>query len=212
PAPPPPPAPAAPRDEVLAVGLTPDVVYLATAEGVTTTDPGDAYTDIGTLLDAVLEWMPSGGSVVLDGDTPDLLGFPELPAGYRDYDESAQVFAAAAAAGWTWSAEGIKTWTSWTRADKTDRTPGIATVVLPWCGRQIQRGGPHLLLDTPDEDVATATMLLAEWRHRTGSAYAYNSGSSAVMSVFREYRTPTGERVTHYTDTKGKTHRQRPAP
>ncbi|MEU3025958.1 DUF927 domain-containing protein [Nocardiopsis alba] len=176
---------------VLAVTLTPDTLYLAgPGDSIRTEEPGPLVNHLGRLLDWVAGVLPpGGGTIAVDGDAADLLGWPydmERPEDRtRPMVDRPRCVEEAAAHGWTTRTVGG--WTTWERGERG--TPAFASVTvacLPWMDRRALGTGANILLDA-DDDAGSAVYLLARVAALVGVPFAYTAGSTFAMAVRNRY-------------------------
>lgn len=172
---------------VLAVTVDPNTLYMAgPGDMIRTEDPGPLVSHLGRLLDWVAGVLPpGGGTIAVDGDAADMLGWPydmERPADRdRPMVDRPRCVEQAAAHGWTTRTVGG--WTTWERGERgTPAFSSVTVACLPWMDRRALGTGAAILLDA-DDDAGTASYLLARVASLVGVPFAYTAGSTFAMAV-----------------------------
>lgn len=164
----------------------------ATVDGMTTHDGrtvtvGGAYASMAAFLERVLELMPAGGTVAIDGAVAKLLGMgskpwlaPDPKSRSKKKSTPPECVASAADQGWKHGVKGVLGSTTWVR-------PGVresVTIVVPeWTSATIdllEVGGRQLLAD--DTDVQSAAYRLGRFRELTGTHWV-NTGGTSLMNL-----------------------------
>jgi hypothetical protein len=176
---------------VLAAGATEYGVTWVGPDGAARVEDG-GYDDLPALLAAVVEQMPTGGTIAIDAGAAARLGYPDKPVNTRPGDvaktpakgkaakkrQECRAVTEAAGAGWQPSAAGIGAWTAWHGPDR----PSVVIVVPEWINpRQMRVSGEPYLRD--HHDTLTAAYLLARYRELTGVPFVMTAGTSATNMI-----------------------------
>lgn len=175
----------------LALAVTPDDIYVAgPGETITTEEPGNLVNHLGRLLDwAASVLPPGGGTIAIDADAADLLGWPfdmeRKEDRARPMVDRPRCVEEAAAHKWTTGHVGG--WTTWEKGKRqTDEFCTITVACLPWMDQRALKTSANILLDA-DDDAATAVYLLGRVAHLVGVPFAYSAGATWCMGLRSEY-------------------------
>lgn len=206
---------AAARPEVVALALDPDTLYIGSlvpdggrdkngrptrTSHIDFTDPTDRNLtgDLGALLDYAATLMPGGGTIAIDGDAVDLLGWPHLPEKEEAVDlimpERPRAYQDAARAGWrTATIDGWTTFERGTRYDKQIHGPkaenpqapdhiSIVVSCLAWMHRGFLGTSTNPML-WHEDSAMEACYLLTRAAELIGMPWGFGGGSTMCMTM-----------------------------
>lgn len=173
---------------VLAIGADVHGLMLIGADGARRITA--APDSLPAFLTLVLDHMPEGGSVAIDGELAARIGYPDKPQNAapgkpgkpRKGPQECRAVQEGRAAGWKSPDAGIAAWTPWWGPDR----PSVSVAVLPWIDHKVMRVGASALVTSTDDPVS-AGYRLARYREMTGSPFTMNAGTSGVNMIRTQY-------------------------
>lgn len=179
---------AARAETALAAGVNEaGITWIGAGAGIDAEDV--AFTSLPALLAAVVERMPSGGTIAVSADAARTLGYPDEPANVRPggrgkrastrgQDEPARAVVESEAAGWTASSAGVGAWTAWHGQGR----PSVVIVIPEWVDPKRMRVNSWTYIGR-EHDPLTAAYLLARYREITGAPFTMTAGTSGVNMI-----------------------------